>query len=109
MVWHCTEFVGAQTVTRSRDLELKFARVKVDMSAAKQDATVRLAAQCACVHCAHACTVVQIAEECPQCGRMEMTFKTAQLRSADEGQTIFYFCKCGYGNAERACLQHNLM
>ena len=67
-----------------------------------------LAAQCACVHCAHACTVVQIAEECPQCGRMEMTFKTAQLRSADEGQTIFYFCKCGYGDADRACFRHNL-
>eukprot|EP00055_Hartaetosiga_balthica_P000773 m.137422 g.137422 ORF g.137422 m.137422 type:complete len:129 (-) comp11705_c0_seq1:163-549(-) len=37
-----------------------------------------------------------IQETCPKCGREEMTYRTAQLRSADEGQTIFYRCKCGY-------------
>lgn len=38
-----------------------------------------------------------IQERCPECGRDDqMTFTTAQLRSADEGQTIFYSCKCGY-------------
>jgi DNA-directed RNA polymerase subunit M/transcription elongation factor TFIIS len=34
-------------------------------------------------------------EECPKCQYKLMFFKTAQLRSADEGQTIFYECvKC---------------
>jgi DNA-directed RNA polymerase I subunit RPA12 len=38
-----------------------------------------------------------IKEKCPKCDAPEMVFHTAQLRSADEGQTIFYNCiKCGY-------------
>eukprot|EP01102_Stenamoeba_stenopodia_P019335 TRINITY_DN7280_c0_g1_i1.p2 TRINITY_DN7280_c0_g1~~TRINITY_DN7280_c0_g1_i1.p2 ORF type:complete len:140 (+),score=38.94 TRINITY_DN7280_c0_g1_i1:119-538(+) len=38
-----------------------------------------------------------INEECPQCGYNEMYFTTAQLRSADEGQTVFYECiSCGF-------------
>ncbi|CAO3614206.1 unnamed protein product [Cunninghamella blakesleeana] len=38
-----------------------------------------------------------IKEKCPQCGNDEMAYHTMQLRSADEGQTIFYNCKkCGY-------------
>ncbi|KNE55737.1 zinc finger domain, LSD1 subclass [Allomyces macrogynus ATCC 38327] len=36
-------------------------------------------------------------EKCPKCGNPEMTFHTMQLRSADEGQTVFYSCKkCGH-------------
>ncbi|RKP02992.1 hypothetical protein CXG81DRAFT_10087 [Caulochytrium protostelioides] len=38
-----------------------------------------------------------IQEKCPQCGAPEMVFHTAQLRSADEGQTVFLSCtKCGH-------------
>ncbi|CAG8434363.1 14017_t:CDS:2 [Funneliformis mosseae] len=38
-----------------------------------------------------------IKEKCPKCGNEEMNYHTMQLRSADEGQTIFYHCvKCGY-------------
>ncbi|PCH03693.1 DNA-directed RNA polymerase, subunit C11/M/9 [Penicillium occitanis (nom. inval.)] len=33
---------------------------------------------------------------CAECGRKEMFFTTAQLRSADEGTTVFYRCVCGY-------------
>lgn len=38
-----------------------------------------------------------IKEKCPQCGNEEMQYHTLQLRSADEGATVFYTCtKCGY-------------
>lgn len=39
----------------------------------------------------------QIKEDCPKCDNDELTFYTLQLRSVDEGQTVFYECeKCGY-------------
>lgn len=39
----------------------------------------------------------QIEQQCPQCGNHEMKFYTLQLRSADEGATVFYRCdKCGH-------------
>lgn len=32
---------------------------------------------------------------CPQCGNDKMSYATLQLRSADEGQTVFFTCtKC---------------
>lgn len=38
-----------------------------------------------------------IKEKCPECGNDEMQFQTLQLRSADEGATVFYTCtKCQY-------------
>ncbi len=39
----------------------------------------------------------KIARECPICHAKEMTWSEAQLRSADEGSTIFYRCPdCGH-------------
>ena len=37
-----------------------------------------------------------IQKECPICKRQEMFYHTKQLRSADEGSTVFYRCECGY-------------
>jgi len=37
-----------------------------------------------------------IQETCPKCGRNEVRYYTMQLRSADEGSTIFYTCECGH-------------
>ncbi len=41
-------------------------------------------------------TEATIRQTCPQCGREEMRYYTQQLRSADEGSTVFYTCDCGY-------------
>eukprot|EP00884_Botryococcus_braunii_P007480 jgi/Botrbrau1/16733/Bobra.0301s0004.2 len=36
-------------------------------------------------------------EQCVKCGNEEVEFYTMQLRSADEGSTVFYECKkCGH-------------
>jgi DNA-directed RNA polymerase I subunit RPA12 len=36
-------------------------------------------------------------EECPKCKNPTMEYYTKQLRSADEGQTVFYECpKCSH-------------
>ncbi|KAG5860559.1 DNA-directed RNA polymerase-like protein [Encephalitozoon hellem] len=38
----------------------------------------------------------KIKYRCPACGSEEMMYNTAQLRSTDEGQTVFYSCECGH-------------
>jgi DNA-directed RNA polymerase I subunit RPA12 len=39
----------------------------------------------------------RVKESCPSCNNEEMEYYTMQLRSADEGQTVFYECpKCRY-------------
>ncbi|KIY46406.1 DNA-directed RNA polymerase I kDa polypeptide [Fistulina hepatica ATCC 64428] len=39
-----------------------------------------------------------VAEKCPECGHMQAFSKEMQLRSADEGSTIFYTCaSCKHG------------
>ena len=42
-------------------------------------------------------TRATVDEECPKCGNPIVEFYTMQMRSVDEGQTVFYECpKCGY-------------
>lgn len=33
-----------------------------------------------------------VERSCPKCGNDKMSYATLQLRSADEGQTVFYTC-----------------
>lgn len=38
-----------------------------------------------------------VQEACPKCKHPELQYYTMQLRSADEGQTVFYECaRCGH-------------
>ncbi|MEW5297523.1 MAG: hypothetical protein WDW36_000728 [Sanguina aurantia] len=42
-------------------------------------------------------TRATVDEPCPKCAHRQLEYYTMQLRSADEGQTVFYECvKCGH-------------
>lgn len=41
-------------------------------------------------------TEAVVNETCEKCGRTEVKYSAVQLRSADEGSTIFYTCDCGH-------------
>ncbi|XP_043588381.1 DNA-directed RNA polymerase I subunit RPA12 [Bombus pyrosoma] len=44
-----------------------------------------------------------VERKCPQCQNDKMSYATLQLRSADEGQTVFYTCtKCKFKETENS-------
>ncbi|KAG8228402.1 hypothetical protein J437_LFUL003875 [Ladona fulva] len=44
-----------------------------------------------------------VERQCPICSNDKMAYATVQLRSADEGQTVFYTCtKCNYKESENS-------
>lgn len=44
-----------------------------------------------------------VERKCPNCGCTKMSYATLQLRSADEGQTVFYTCtKCKFKESENS-------
>lgn len=44
-----------------------------------------------------------VERKCPRCGNDEMSYAALQLRSADEGQTVFYTCtKCSFKENENS-------
>ncbi|XP_046603886.1 DNA-directed RNA polymerase I subunit RPA12 [Neodiprion virginianus] len=44
-----------------------------------------------------------VERRCPQCQNDKMSYATLQLRSADEGQTVFYTCtKCRFKETENS-------
>ncbi|XP_034181716.1 RNA polymerase I subunit RpI12 isoform X2 [Osmia lignaria lignaria] len=44
-----------------------------------------------------------VERKCPQCQNDKMSYATLQLRSADEGQTVFYTCtKCQFKETENS-------
>lgn len=44
-----------------------------------------------------------VERKCPKCQNEKMSYATVQLRSADEGQTVFYTCtKCNYKESENS-------
>ena len=44
-----------------------------------------------------------VERRCPRCGNDTMSYASLQLRSADEGQTVFYTCtKCQFKETENS-------
>eukprot|EP00095_Tigriopus_kingsejongensis_P000256 snap_masked-scaffold272_size230267-processed-gene-0.12 protein:Tk00256 transcript:snap_masked-scaffold272_size230267-processed-gene-0.12-mRNA-1 annotation:"GJ24301" len=44
-----------------------------------------------------------VERRCPKCGHEKMSYAALQLRSADEGQTVFFTClKCKFKESENS-------
>ena len=44
-----------------------------------------------------------VERDCPKCGHNKMSYAALQLRSADEGQTVFFTClKCKFKESENS-------
>lgn len=44
-----------------------------------------------------------VERKCNNCGNNQFSYSTLQLRSADEGQTVFYTCtKCNFKETENS-------
>ena len=44
-----------------------------------------------------------VERDCPKCGHDKMSYAALQLRSADEGQTVFFTClKCKFKESENS-------
>lgn len=44
-----------------------------------------------------------VERRCPKCGHEKMSYAAVQLRSADEGQTVFFTClKCKFKESENS-------
>lgn len=87
-----------EVTTEGRPRPLQDWLKKVDYSKVqKQDAEVSVVLM-AWLHPRHAFYQMlhsQVDEECPKCGHEKASFTTVQLRSVDEGSTVFYEClKC---------------
>jgi DNA-directed RNA polymerase I subunit RPA12 len=50
-----------------------------------------------------------VEKQCAKCGRKEMFFTTVQLRSADEGSTVFYRCVCGHKYVNSISIARSLL
>ncbi|KAJ2768566.1 DNA-directed RNA polymerase I core subunit rpa12 [Coemansia nantahalensis] len=79
-----TQFEGIETVSRSQDTAFP-SRLRNKRSLVQGVGEVER-------------SNARVKEVCQKCGAEEMEFHTMQMRSADEGQTVFYKCvKCGHG------------
>ena len=79
-----TTFSNGQTLMASHAI-VKFPEHKAWMDKLKTKTSVELQSKIGAQR-------AEVSEECPKCKFPKMFFWTQQLRSADEGQTVFYEC-----------------
>lgn len=95
----CTKCGTVITLNKTGDIRCPLCHQEADPSLFERfERTVNLVeAQASRVHKQDTSLRTMIGERCPKCNHEGLYFTTAQLRSADEGQTIFYECpKCGH-------------